>query len=443
MICTMGNLQQITTRIFALACGVLLAAGCNSALGIGDPTVRDSGESSDVSVSSDGAIGGRDGGDASPPGSSHDSGLGEAVPTSDARINDAGDASLDTTMARPGEGGDERTRSTPEGGAPEGGPADAAAEANTAETSVADVGTSDSHVGCANPPCTPVLLLSQDAGFAPRRLAQDDTYLYWTQLTDGFVGRTNKITGETTRFFQGGSGAQGIATDDASVYWVARAPNSLSRCPKSGCDAGVMHLATAGELARGIALDERNVYWTDQADFAVRVVSKNSTDAGSTILWQSDAGATPFEIATDGQRLYVTGDDGKLYVLGADGGLITSINAPGTPEAVGVALDDRAVYWTFDDLTAGTIYMALKSTLSPIPLASSQKAPNAVVTDGTNLYWTNFGTGGFTGSIMTCPISSCSTPTVLANGLSQPVALVVDDTSVYWADNLSIWKVDK
>jgi hypothetical protein len=69
--------------------------------------------------------------------------------------------------------------------------------------------------------------------------------------------------------------------------------------------------------------------------------------------------------------------------------------------------------------------------------------PNDVVSDGTNMYWSNFGSGGLTGSIMTCPIASCSTPTVLAHGLLAPVAIVVDRTSVYWVDIAEIWKVDK
>jgi hypothetical protein len=412
-----------------LAWGAALGGGCNSALGIGDPTVQESDSGPDVSLGSGGNAGGANGQEAA------------ATSNGDGTIADARDAGVDVSVDNTGGAGGNGTTTD---GEPvrDAAIGDGRVDANAGEASVGDGGQRDGAFGCGVPPCTPVLLLSEDAGFAPRRLAQDDTYLYWTQLSGGLVGRTHKVTGQTTRFFQGGNQAQGIATDDAAVYWVAQPPASVNRCPRSGCDGGATRLSSSGEVSRAIALDDRNVYWTDDITLTVRSVPKTGGDGGSTTLWQSDA-AIPLQIAADGQRVYVTADNGLVYVLGVDGGVITTLGTAGTTTALGIAQDDRAIYWVITGFGDGVVDTAPKANLAAVPLASSQSGPNDIASDGTNIYWINFGTGGLTGSVMTCPIASCATPTVLARGLPPPLALVVDNTSVYWVDNTAIWKLAK
>jgi len=442
---TLRRLVEIAFA-FTLGFGLLAGAGCNAALGIDEPTVQDSGNAPpDVSMPFDGSTGGQDSGEASSPGSNRDSATADAARSTDVATVDAGDTSIaDSGELRRDVGNDTPGDSAPtvdERDALQGGGEAAAADAGATETSVGDSGTSDAGFACGTPPCTPVLLLSQDAGYTPVYLAQDDTYLFWTQPTNGgIVGRTHKITGETVVLFET-NGAQGIATDDAAVYWVARPPNVVNRCPKSGCDGGMTTPATTGALSRGIALDDRNVYWTDISELTVRAVPKSGGDGGLTTLWQSDA-ATPNEIAIDGQRLYVTGNDGKLYLVGLDGGVISSLGVAGPSAALGVALDDRAVYWIVSGVN-GTVFVASKTMLTPVPLASNQLMPNFVAIEGASIYWTNFGTSGLTGSVMTCPVASCSTPTVLVRGIPAPRGLAVDSKSVYWSDNAAIWKVDK
>jgi hypothetical protein len=55
------------------------------------------------------------------------------------------------------------------------------------------------------------------------------------------------------------------------------------------------------------------------------------------------------------------------------------------------------------------------------------------VADATNVYWTNTGSIGDTGEVMTVPIAG-GTPIALAKGLKGPLGIAVDTSTVYWTD---------
>jgi hypothetical protein len=296
---------------------------------------------------------------------------------------------------------------------------------------------------CRSGPCAPIVLLPEDAGYAPRALAQDETYLYWAELAHNNIGRTNKVTGQTTILFDQSFFPPAVAVDDAGVYWMENSPFTVNRCPKTGCVGDPEVLSDTQSTPIAMALDDHNVYWTDTAN-AVRAVPKTGGDGGSGLLWRTDAGGLN-RITSDGVRLYVAANDGRLYVLGVDGGAPAAVGPANPQGAVGVAVDDQSVYWTISDPTAGIIYRAPKSSLIPTMLASSQNDPLDVVSDGTNAYWVNNGTdpSGLTGAVMTCPIAACSTPVPMVSRIPGPFAMVVDSVAVYWVDGASIWKVAK
>jgi len=414
---------QVTMR-FILALVGMGAVACNSILGIGEPRVAEGDATADGSDSS-----------ANINDSATEKSSGDTSDRDDAQLVDVGHEDLASDGAEDAAEGDERVRDAADSGL------DAAAD--SASTS------------CSTNPCTPVALLGKEAGYAPLQIAQDETYLYWTEFNTGNIGRTDKTTGHTAVLWRRpGFYPDSIAVDDTSVYWSDTQPG-IWRCPKDGCGGGPTFVAGSDGTPFKLAVDNRNVYWTESNRLAIRAAPKDGIDAGVTTLWQSDA-ASPQHVATDGVRVFVSADDGRLYRMAVDGGPVTGIGTRvvPSPPVVGLGLDNTAAYWTVGNSPSGTINVVSKAGTTSTVLVSSQSEPFDVASDGINIYWVNLGTvdGGVLnhdGAVLTCQVASCGTPTVLARGLAGPRAIVVDSTAVYWIDYDglallgSIWKLDK
>ena len=398
-------------------------AGCNTILGIGPPTVQDAGHTAAEASISDAATGSEATNDASSDstaavssdGASPSDGPHEGTAASDARaepmIADGGDAARD---------GD--------GDAPP----------------VGD-GSSDGGSGCTTSPCTPFALLPEDAGYAPARLAQDATYLYWTDPSGGRIGRTNKVTGETRLVQQlAFLNPEGIAVDETNIYWTDNAPG-VWRCPKAGCAAGPARVASTEDTPLLLALDAINVYWTVDQLGEVRAAPKDGVDAAFVTLWRGDA--SPQHITTDGQWIWTTMGDGRAVRMNADGGAATAFGIAGLSPGGGISTDNTAVYWTVENNTGGTVNFMGKADSTSRALASSQPDPIDVASDGTTLYWLNYGRQN--GTVSTCPIQACSSPQMLASNLAAPWALLIDDDFIYWTEKGgqfpvgSIWRLPR
>jgi hypothetical protein len=112
---------------------------------------------------------------------------------------------------------------------------------------------------------------------APVYLATDTTTLWWTSRGDGVVMTWSKSGGAAQVFADAQAGAWDIAVDDSGVYWTTWGPSgAVSMCPKSGCDAGVVVLASGLNEPYGIATDDKAVYWTsfDPSNGAVMMIAK-------------------------------------------------------------------------------------------------------------------------------------------------------------------------
>jgi hypothetical protein len=362
-------------------------------------------------------------------------GLTDVPPVADAEAGDA--AVVPATDASMG---------APEAAPPahDGGPTHAA-DADLGEASAGVCGPHGTDClggGCVDGQCQAFAFWTTDSGLVPHALAQDDAFLYWT---DSFtnVGRTNKATGATTILYADAVLPQSVAVDDAGIYWGD--DDGIYRCLKSGCpDSGPAVVATTVHEtgAYSLAIDDVHVYWSEESA-NVYVAHKYGTAETPTALWNGDASVD--EVTTDGQQVYFTADDGLLRVMGVDGGGVRTFGQPGQTASLGVALDSNTVFWTVGAPVDTVLAVGKTSPAgSGSTLAGSQANPQAVASDGLDVYWANT---GVTSTIAECAIASCS-PTTIVSGLNLPSALVVDSVAVYFTDansgsNGTLWKIAK
>jgi hypothetical protein len=132
--------------------------------------------------------------------------------------------------------------------------------------------------------------------------------------------------------------------------------------------------------------------------------------------------------------------------LGIDGGTATNLG-PVLPTPIGIAVDSNNVYaWSLGTFSGKSITNNKDGTVVQIPLAGGSPmtlastvevyyaAPylNSIANYGTNLYWVNGG-AGTDGEIVTTPIGS-ATPTALYNNQALPEAVITDGVNLYWAN---------
>ena len=165
-----------------------------------------------------------------------------------------------------------------------------------------------------------------------------------------------------------------------------------------------------------IAVDANNVYVWSVGTFQLNS-SVNNKDG--TVVQVPLDGSTPITLATGVEAFY---DSGYLNAVAVDSKYVYfgSLAPPPAPD--------------------GAIMRAPIGGGAPEAIYSGQALPEAVATDGTNVYWANWGTfdaqghSNNDGTLWQGPIGGGTTPTMLASSLAGPSTLALDSTTVYWVD---------
>jgi hypothetical protein len=260
-----------------------------------------------------------------------------------------------------------------------------------------------------------------------------------------------------------GGRLRGLAVDGTNVYWASA--SALFACAVGGCNSNpvVLYRFTgmgASGFAHMISVAAGNVYASDSNTAYSVSVNGGATSA----LWSLAGTSAGMGVTTDAARAYIATSYGEIVscALGGCGGVPTLLVSSSHQESPGyllaqVAVDDTNVYWGLGFPSGiwvpvsngflagcgatGQINACAKGGCNdnPTALASGLNCPIGVVTDGTNVYFTelneNGGNDASVARLAKCSVAGCSNqPTNLAQKLNNPRGLAVDAAHVFWTD---------
>ena len=124
----------------------------------------------------------------------------------------------------------------------------------------------------------------------------------------------------------------------------------------------------------------------------------------------------------------------------------------GAPQQVGdfacLTVDQKSatVYWGTGLVAnnGGAIWKVSTNGGNPSRVIGNQDRPHGMASDGTDLYYANYGAAANTGSIQKIPLGG-GNPTPIATNQASPLDVAVDGTNVYWTNrgDGTVWKSSK
>jgi hypothetical protein len=286
---------------------------------------------------------------------------------------------------------------------------------------------------CISGQCQPVVLAEhQDV---PWRLALDSRNVYWfntgeyTEAYDGTINSIPKQGGAVTVLSTGLQGSTGIATDGAEVFFTDTGGclDCIARVHKVPVSGGATTLLATWmdngtHIPFGITVVGPYVYWTNNylggglqrlptsggtvvdvvsgIDYP-RALTSDATHAYFTADWSPDLFRVKLPdgpqdivtrdatislsntkaIAVNGRHAYCVGDNGLFRVELASGATTWVSQTPGN----GVAIDEQDIYTT--NLEGGIERRSIDGGPSTL-VVTGRTLIMDLVTDETNLYWT-------------------------------------------------------
>ncbi len=299
----------------------------------------------------------------------------------------------------------------------------------------------------------------------PAGIAVDSTTVYWLELgANPSVSTQTAADAQLLACAKTGCGGQPtvlasglpwgmakVAVHAGTVYWFTT--GQVLSCASSGCGGQPTVLwSSPGLQPTDLAVDDSGVYFTDVQAGRVLRCSLDGCAGGPVQLWPSwDGGAGPlYGIATDATSVYFTTPAvGEVLACKKDtscqdGAVVLGVGG----QPVQIASDGNSVYFTDDQGSGLGSLAALPASpddagvFARVNLLAGLNNPLALATDGRSVYVAEDGEQGEAGAppldvgrVESCAAGGCGgTPTVLAGYLNHPRGIAVDDTHLYWTD---------
>jgi hypothetical protein len=236
-----------------------------------------------------------------------------------------------------------------------------------------------------------------------------------------------------------GGNVENVATDGTYVYWTTNGTTtdvgSVGKCEIASCAVTATNLATGLATVSPIALDtftERvffgEVVWTSGAGLWY-----TQTSGGAPASWGPNIGEVDAIWIAPSAVYYWTARSGGVYVSNGGGSYIGNVM---TGDCLfGLASDSGHVY-AADNCGGRLLSCPIRSACgsSPVVVATGIAGPNQLYSDGSTLWLTAVGTtlnNYVDGALYKCSPTSCS---LFASAQAGAQGVVSDGTNVYWTD---------
>ncbi len=281
----------------------------------------------------------------------------------------------------------------------------------------------------------PVVLAS---GIRPWDIIVDDTYVYWTESLTSRVMRASKVDGSGAIPMADGNNSAGygprsITQDGTYLYW--NSVDTIFRCDKAGCQNAPTALCGYGTgTPNYVAVDGNYVYFTEYGPGDLYRIDK--TASSGTPQHLADFSDDAEGLVVTGGNVYVALDTGEVVRVPVGGGTPVTVTAPGAPApAYGLTLAGSKLYWTNLADPGKVSYVETSGfDAGTSPVALQEHYPFGITSDTTDLYWVASGNFQLSdGIVRKCSLAQC-TPTDFATKQNVPKFVAVDSAFVYWTD---------
>jgi hypothetical protein len=233
----------------------------------------------------------------------------------------------------------------------------------------------------------------------PLGIAVDSTHVFWTTGVDSPSGGvwSVPITGGTaTLVVQANAACVGIALTTNEVVWgqgTFQGSSALQRAPKQG---GVPTTITSTPSpVSGMAIDGQSVFWTDSQSPGGHVYRSDLAGAGGPTDLAGYQSSPIGIVRTSGTLFWanrggLSNDAGAIVTMPDDGGAMAL--ATGLAASMRLAVDATDVYFCemgeYDGFT-GAIGRVARSGGPVTRLATQQGMPVGIAVDDKAVYWVN------------------------------------------------------
>ncbi len=262
------------------------------------------------------------------------------------------------------------------------------ADASLTEAGMLDSDAGSPDTGCVLPSAGVVFTLATGQS-SPAGIVTNGSWAYWAN----FEGETAGIAaaplcgGRAVLLVPGERGADEVAIDDSSVYWVtsvAPSANAVRRVALGGGAASTITTSPSPAQLSGIAVDDAYVYYSG-GQGPVSQVARVAKTGGTGAFLSTTASDGP--VAVDSTSVYF-GSNGAIMSVPKAGGPATTLSAPAGPTVSELTIDADTAYWVAPPQNGNrtSILSVPKAGGTPAALIATEGLNNFAI-DATYIYW--------------------------------------------------------